>query len=46
MTRKMAYYSTGGLPILIITLILVHILVILPTLYNHGTLDLSLHLSL
>jgi hypothetical protein len=37
MTRKMACYSTGGLPILIITFLLAHILVILPTLYNHGT---------
>jgi len=33
----MAYYSTGGLPILIIALFLARILVILPTLYNHGT---------
>jgi len=33
----MAYYSTGGLPILIITLILAHVVVTLPTIYNHGT---------
>jgi len=33
----MAHYSTGGLPILLITLLLAHVLAILPATYNHGT---------
>ena len=45
MTRKMARYSTGGLPILMITLILAHILVNLPILYNHGTFGSFITLS-